>query len=54
METISDSLLKWNGGQPDNAGRNEHCLEINHVDKDWNDRPCTYNNKYVCEMKIGS
>ncbi|KAK7933322.1 hypothetical protein WMY93_004218 [Mugilogobius chulae] len=54
-------FTNWHSGQPDNAGNNEHCIEI-HVyyfmnlltlfpltePKLWNDRHCTYTNVYMC------
>ncbi|XP_019746313.1 ladderlectin-like isoform X2 [Hippocampus comes] len=35
------------GGQPDNNGGNENCVEIQ-ADSTWNDNACTVLNPYVC------
>lgn len=46
-------FTSWSVGQPDNANSNEHCLEINFgSDRRWNDRPCSYKEKYICEIEI--
>ena len=52
MESII-GFNAWNNDQPDNAHSTEHCLEINHrtVGK-WNDRPCSYKQKYICETEF--
>ena len=36
--------------QPDNAGDNEHCVEIFYLSATgWNDRACTHLNRVLCE-----
>ena len=46
-------LAFWSDGQPDNAGGSEHCMEINWgSDAGWNDRPCGYKEKYICEIEV--
>ncbi|XP_045479162.1 perlucin-like isoform X1 [Harmonia axyridis] len=48
------NFTSWCNGQPDNAGKNEHCLEIlrlgveNYV---WNDRSCLSEYNFICEVK---
>ncbi|XP_028446126.1 galactose-specific lectin nattectin-like [Perca flavescens] len=42
---------QWATGQPDNAGRVEHCLEMNYQDK-LNDRPCQTVYPFVCSKKL--
>lgn len=40
----------WNVGQPDNAS-DEDCVELNHsVAREWNDRPCSDAQAYICEF----
>ncbi|XP_031150872.1 galactose-specific lectin nattectin-like isoform X2 [Sander lucioperca] len=41
----------WHVGQPDNAGGNENCLEMNRQDN-WNDRPCTDIRPFLCSKKL--
>lgn len=44
----------WAKGQPDNAGKSEHCHELgwktNHT-SGLNDRPCTFPSRYICEAR---
>ena len=46
----------WGNGQPDNAGRNEHCLELNSAGGwnrrgrvGWNDDECRKLYSAICE-----
>ncbi|XP_057715673.1 CD209 antigen-like protein C [Corythoichthys intestinalis] len=42
----------WNDGEPNNSG-NEDCAATyprSNPFKGWNDAPCTYNLKWICEM----
>ncbi|XP_054653205.1 CD209 antigen-like protein C isoform X2 [Dunckerocampus dactyliophorus] len=42
----------WNDGEPNNSG-NENCAATYPRDnpfKGWNDAPCSYNLKWICEM----
>ena len=52
-KAISASVTNWKPGQPDNAHGDENCLEINTDGRYWNDRPCSYVQKYICEMMAG-
>ena len=49
---IATAVFHWKPGQPDNAGKDENCLEINNSGY-WNDRPCHNFQKYICEMDSG-
>lgn len=40
----------WHVGQPNNAGRGEHCLHLyTEYNYHWNDSPCSVLMRYVCE-----
>ncbi|XP_065090154.1 elastase-1-like [Ochlerotatus camptorhynchus] len=42
--------FNYSPGQPDNAGGNEHCLEIGRWGGVfWNDVPCEWTQRYICE-----
>ncbi|XP_053682963.1 perlucin-like [Sabethes cyaneus] len=42
--------LNYSPGQPDNAGGNENCLEIGRWGGVvWNDVPCEWKQRYICE-----
>uniref|UniRef100_A0A904MW32 C-type lectin domain-containing protein n=1 Tax=Culex quinquefasciatus TaxID=7176 RepID=A0A904MW32_CULQU len=42
--------LNYSPGQPDNAGGNENCLEIGRWGGVvWNDVPCDWRQRYICE-----
>ncbi|KAL3271946.1 hypothetical protein HHI36_022416 [Cryptolaemus montrouzieri] len=43
----------WSPPQPDNAGKNEHCVEIWKLAENnyfWNDIPCTASYYFICEL----
>lgn len=46
------TFTNWHGIQPDNAGNNEHCVEMFGRTGTWNDRPCSYGTPFVCEKDI--
>ncbi|XP_063406406.1 perlucin-like [Mytilus trossulus] len=40
----------WSPGQPDNAGTNEHCLEIRYsFGVHWNDYECDHKQNFICQ-----
>ncbi|XP_049436392.1 galactose-specific lectin nattectin-like [Epinephelus fuscoguttatus] len=41
----------WGKGQPDNAGKREHCLELNYRGAP-NDVPCHLKRPYVCGKRL--
>lgn len=46
------SFFDWNGGEPTNAGGNEHCVHVylySENNFNWNDLPCTSENFFICE-----
>ncbi|XP_045211380.1 perlucin-like [Mercenaria mercenaria] len=45
------TYTKWRPTEPNNSAHDENCLEM---DKNglWNDRPCHYVQKYVCEKAL--
>ena len=47
------SYTNWALPQPDNYGKNEHCLELQQLIRGstWNDALCTTKLKYVCESR---
>ncbi|XP_032365691.1 C-type lectin BfL-1 [Etheostoma spectabile] len=49
----SFGYTNWAGGQPDNARRREHCVEMNYWDWGlWNDANCNENKPYVCAVNV--
>ncbi|KAL6100419.1 uncharacterized protein ACO6RY_07572 [Pungitius sinensis] len=42
------------GVQPDDFGGNEDCVEIHfwNSERNWNDRDCTYSQKWICEKLV--
>lgn len=46
------TFTNWHGIQPDNAGNNEHCVEMFARSGKWNDRPCSHSTLFVCEKNI--
>ncbi|XP_065145814.1 galactose-specific lectin nattectin-like [Paramisgurnus dabryanus] len=43
----------WCSKEPNNAGRPENCLEINHTNNHcWNDESCTYTMGYICAKPL--
>jgi hypothetical protein len=48
------SYWAWGHGQPDNAGKNEHCAQLWNalsLPNNWNDRSCTERLTYVIEYE---
>ncbi len=46
------TYLNWGPSEPNNLLGNEACVELNRFDpaNGWNDQPCDYQWKYVCEF----
>jgi hypothetical protein len=50
------SIIKWTGGQPDNAGKNEHCVNfiiqggVPPTNVVFSDYTCSTELKYICEV----
>ncbi len=42
------AFAAWGGGEPNNAGGNEHCLEAYTTDGTWNDAVCTNLDWILC------
>ncbi|XP_060579261.1 low affinity immunoglobulin epsilon Fc receptor-like [Ruditapes philippinarum] len=45
------TYTKWRPTEPNNSGHDENCLEMD-THGLWNDRPCHYIQKYVCEKTL--
>ncbi|XP_028133334.2 perlucin-like [Diabrotica virgifera virgifera] len=47
------SYFNWSPGEPNNAFKNEYCIEMRFVDKElkWNDVGCTAEFNFICEAK---
>ena len=40
----------WHAGEPNDSGANEDCAQLNRfTDNSWNDEPCSYSFRYICE-----
>ncbi|XP_038588165.1 type-2 ice-structuring protein-like [Micropterus salmoides] len=47
------NYLNWCGGEPNNLGGRQNCLQINHGDqKCWDDYQCNFRRPSVCAKKI--
>jgi hypothetical protein len=50
------SIIKWNAGQPDNAGKNEHCVNfiiqggVPPTNMVYSDYTCSTELKFICEV----
>lgn len=42
----------WTKGQPDNAGKNEHCTQIWEHTGEWNDASCNTALPYICQIEL--
>ena len=45
------TYTNWRPSEPSNSGNDENCLEMDQNGQ-WNDRPCHYVQKYVCEKTL--
>ena len=46
------SYTNWHAGEPNDAGGNEDCAQLNRFGDDtWNDEPCSREFYYICESK---
>jgi len=46
------TIFDWYPYQPDNAGYNEHCVEMTKAyDFKWNDRPCLDLMRGICQVR---
>ncbi|WP_438042671.1 lectin-like protein [Sorangium sp. So ce128] len=42
---------RWTGGEPNNAGHGERCVELASLaSEQWNDMPCYAELPYVCRL----
>ena len=44
------TFTDWTAGEPNNMGNNEDCLVKNYGGIQWNDTPCTRQQKFVCKI----
>ncbi|XP_060075434.1 perlucin-like [Ylistrum balloti] len=49
---LDDSYTNWSFNEPNNAGSNEDCSEMNPRTGKWNDIPCTEAQRFICRMEI--
>jgi hypothetical protein len=42
----------WDDRQPDNIGKKEHCVEIWHTSRSWNDNHCLNSDYSLCQSGI--
>ncbi|XP_072303218.1 C-type lectin-like [Eucyclogobius newberryi] len=41
----------WSEGEPNNDGGNGDCVQVNAVQKNWNDSPCSSTAPFVCATR---
>ncbi len=46
----TSTYRNWHAGEPNDSGANEDCAQLNRfTDNSWNDEPCSYSFRYICE-----
>ena len=56
FENVDGTPVKktyWHPGEPNNAGDDEDCVEYHPTLGKWNDRPCSYLSRYLCQRYSG-
>ena len=44
------SYKQWLPNEPNNAGRNEHCMQLRKENTGWNDVRCNNKFNFICKM----
>ncbi|XP_037608451.1 C-type lectin LmsL-like [Sebastes umbrosus] len=53
-DATKSHYFRWAGGQPDNLGGEENCIEMNYGEWGlWNDEDCLQRKAYVCAVRVG-
>uniref|UniRef100_A0ABM0M9H9 C-type lectin domain family 4 member G-like n=1 Tax=Saccoglossus kowalevskii TaxID=10224 RepID=A0ABM0M9H9_SACKO len=47
----SVSYFRWNEGEPNDETQQHNCVDITRL-SEWNDLPCSWRRRYVCEFEI--